>query len=135
MKGKLKIGDLVRCHYSHHTGIGYAKVLKIINKSTREEYQVYDNVITGHGEKNSPLDVIVNFVGYDFNDEYLSSVVNTDETKSLNPVDIYGVYTETDVLEMKRKWETEVNKKFNFLYEHVNRDTLEGRKSIPNMKF
>lgn len=135
MNGKLKIGDLVRCHYDFNAGIGYAKVIKMIHRSTREEYQVYDNIVTGRGDKNSPIDVLVKIVGHHLNDDELSDIILVDENRSMDPHDIYSVFTENDILEFKNKMETSLNKKVNFLYTYVNREDLSGRKILPNMKF
>lgn len=135
----LKIGDLVLCHYSYHTGIGYGKVLKIVDRKTQEEYQSYGPVITGWGEKNSRLDITLQIVGYDMRDgdreDDLGDIVEVSEERVVDPHQVYRVLTEEKITEIKNEWERLTRNKLNFFYNNLNKEPLEGRKSLNNFKF
>lgn len=135
----LKVGDLVCCHHSFHVGIGYGKVLKIVNRETKQEYQEYGPIITGYGDKNSKLNVTVQYVGYDmthhYNEDDLGEIVEVDEVRILDPHSIYRIVDEEMISKIRTEWERLMNSKLDFLYKHVNKTKLEGRKSLPGMKF
>jgi hypothetical protein len=135
----LKVGDLVSCHYGYHVGIGYGKVLKIVDRKTKKEHQEYGPIITGRGDKNSKIDVTIQFVGYDMRDgdmeDDLGEIVLVDEIKVLDPHDIYRIVNEEMISKIRSEWERLLNSKLEFFYKHVNKLSLEGRKTIPGMKF
>ena len=135
----LKVGDLVSCHYGYHIGIGYGKVLKITDRNTKKEYHEYGPVITGYGDKNSRIDVTIQMVGYDMRDgdmeDDLGEIVLVDEIKVLDPHEIYRVVNEETIAKIRSEWERLLNSKLEFFYKHVNKLSLEGRKSLPGMKF
>lgn len=134
----IKVGDLIVCHYDYHTGIGYAKVLKIFELRLKREYQEYGPIITGMGDANSKLEVTVQLLGYDLRDgdnEYdLSEVVEVDEVKVMDPHQIYRVITEEEIGRIKNEWETLMANKLDFLYKNVNKPVLDGRKSLNTLK-
>jgi hypothetical protein len=135
----LKIGDLVSCHYRYHVGIGYGRVLKIVDRKTKQECQEYGPIITGRGDENSRLDITIQFVGYDLRDGDMESdlgeIIEIDDIQVLDPHDIYRVVSEEMITQVRTEWETLMRNKLDFFYKHVNKTKLEGRKSLPNMKF
>lgn len=135
----LKVGDLVSCHYGYRIGIGYGKVLKIVDRKTKEEFQEYGPIITGRGDKNSRIDITIQFVGYDLRDGDmegdLGEVVEIDDVQILDPHEVYRVVSEDVISQIRNEWETLMRNKLDFLYKHVNKTKLEGRKNLPNMKF
>lgn len=135
----LKVGDLVSCHYGYRVGIGYGKVLKIVDRKTKEEHQEYGPIITGRGDKNSKIDITIQFVGYDLRDgdmeDDLGEIVEIGDVKVLDPHEVYRVVSEEVISQIRNEWETLMRNKLDFFYKHVNKTKLEGRKSLPNMKF
>jgi len=135
----LKVGDLVVCQYGYHVGIGYAKVLKIVDLKTDKEHQEYGPIITGHGKRNSKLNITIQYVGYDMrdgdNEDDLGEIVEVEEVRILDPHYIYRIVDEESISKVRTEWERLMNSKLDFLYKHVNKTKLEGRKSLPNMKF
>lgn len=132
----LKVGDFVCCDYSYNTGVGYGKVLKITDIKTKNEFQSYENIITGWGDKNTKLAIMVQIVGYDFDSDHtLSTIVEINEERLMDPHSIYRILNEQDISNLKNSWESTMRTKLEFFYQHVNKEPLEGRKTIPNMKF
>jgi hypothetical protein len=135
----LKIGDLVSCHYGYHVGIGYGRVLKIVDRKTKQEHQEYGPIITGRGDENSRLDITIQFVGYDLRygdmETDLGEIVEIDDIQVLDPHDVYRVVNEETIAKIRSEWERLLNSKLEFFYKHVNKPSLEGRKSLPGMKF
>jgi len=133
MGDNLKIGDLIKCEYDHYTGVGYAKVIKITNIKTKEDYQNYE--IISDNDESSYLQITVKFLGYDmFGDNDIEPIVIVDEIRPISLSDIYEIYTEQRIVDLKNMWEELITNKFNFLYEHINRDILSGKKSINKLK-
>ena len=134
----LKVGDLVVCSYNHHTGIGYGKVLKIYDFINKQEYQEYGPVITGHGDRNSKLEITVQILGYDLrdgdNEDDLGELVEVNEVKVMDPHYVYRVITEEEINRIRNEWEILMTNKLNFLYKNVNKPILEGRKSLNTLK-
>lgn len=135
----LKVGDLVSCHHGYRVGIGYGKVLKIVDRSTKQEFQEYGPIITGRGDKNSRIDITIQYVGYDLRDgdmeHDLGEIIEVDDVKILDPHEVYRVVSEDAISQIRNEWETLMRNKLEFFYKHVNKTKLEGRKSLPNMKF
>lgn len=135
---KLKVGDLVICHYGYHVGIGYAKVLKIFDKKTKKEFQEYGPVITGRGDENSKLEITVEIVGYDLtehNNEYdLGEIVEVKEIRILDSHYIYRILDEKIIAEIREGWEKMIKDKIDFFYKNLNKELMEGRKNITSLK-
>ena len=134
---KLKVGDLVACHYDYHSGIGYAKVIKILDCKNNTEVQEYGPVITGNGDLNSKLDITIKIIGHDLfegNEYDLVEVIEVDEERVVDPHSIYRVITEQDINFIKQRWDDMVNKKLGFLHKHVNRDVMTGKKMVNGLK-
>lgn len=138
MTEKLKIGDLVSCYYKIHCGIGYAKVLEITDKVTGESYQEYGPIIVGRGDKNSKINIKLQYVGYDLLDgnmeNDLSEFIEVDEISAAGIHDVYRVVDEEMISKIKEKWDRLYKNKIDFFYKYVNKKPLEGRKSLNKLK-
>jgi hypothetical protein len=138
MKGNLKIGDFVVCDSQHTiTGIGYGKVIKLFDITSKLEVESYENIITGRGDKNSKLEITVKLIGYDFThtETALSDIVEHDGgTRILDPHQVYRVITEENISDIKDNWEIMMTTKLDFFYKHINKEPLEGRKSLNTLK-
>ena len=78
----------------------------------------------------------IQIVGYDFDMvSDLSTVVEIDEERILKPHSIYLVLTEQGISDFKNSLEYRLNKKLTFLYQHLDKELLEGKKTSLNMKF
>lgn len=130
----LKVGDMVLCHHSYHTGIGYGKVIKIVNRNTKEEFQEFGPLITGRGDNNSKIDVTIKIVGYDLrdgdNEDDLGEIVEIEDTRIVDAHGVYRILTEEMISEIKDEWDRLVKNKLNFFYKHVNKDKFEGKKIL-----
>jgi len=139
MKGILKIGDFIACHYEYHVGIGYAKVLRIVDRKTKQLHQEYGPIITGRGDENSKIDIVVQYVGYDMrngdNEDDLGDIIEVDNQTILDPHQVYRVIDEEMISKIRGEWERLLNTKLEFFYKHVNKKSFEGRKTLPGMKF
>lgn len=135
----LKVGDLVACRHHYHTGIGYGKVLKIYDFIHKQEHQEYGPVITGHGDRNSKLEITVQILGYDLrggdNEDDLGELVEVDEVKVMDPHYVYRVITEEEINRIRNEWEILMTNKLNFFYKNVNKPVLDGRKILKNLPF
>lgn len=138
MRGNLKIGDFVVCDSQQTiTGAGYGKVIKIFDITNNLEVDSYENIITGRGDKNSKLEITVKVIGYDltYNETNLSDFVELDGgTRIFDPHQVYRVVTEKDISEIKNNWEIMMRDKLDFFYKHLNKEPLEGRKSLNTLK-
>jgi len=134
----LKVNDFIVCDNPEYMGIGYAKVIKITDKITKEEFDEYGPVIRGLGDKNSNLDITVQYVGYEMDDSVmvdgLDEIADIDIIKVINPHSIYQIITEEMISQIKDKWEYRMTAKLDFFYKHLDKPILEGRKSINTLK-
>ena len=138
MRGNIKIGDFVVCDSQQTiTGAGYGKVIKLYDITKGLEVEHYENIITGRGDKNSKLEITVKIIGYDltYNETNLSDFVELDGgTRIFDPHQVYRVITEESISEIKDNWEIMMTAKLDFFYKHINKEPLEGRKSLNTLK-
>jgi hypothetical protein len=55
-------------------------------------------------------------------------------TRILDPHQVYRVITEENISEIKDNWEIMMTTKLDFFYKHINKEPLEGRKSLNTLK-